>query len=149
MVLKIYIIILRKFQTETTPAILRVCKEQNEASGTISTLTFLDCSSVLWTCILLTYFMNMLLWGRFFCITGKNWHKCMLHRAPYFSHAHNKLADPGRSVLRAAARFVSSSLATRSPTAARQSSTELSGLAGLNTNDVWRSNPVVEKAENT
>lgn len=84
-----------------------------------------------------------------FCIAGKNWHKCVFHRAPRFSHAQNKLADPGRSVWRAAARFVLSSLDTRSPTAARQSSTELSGLAGLNTNDVCRSKPVVEKAENT
>lgn len=73
----------------------------------------------------------------------------MFHRAPHFSHAQNKLADPGRSVLRAAARFVSSSLATRSPMAARQSSAELSGLAGLNTDDVCCSKPVVEKAENT
>ncbi len=57
--------------------------------------------------------------------------------------------DPARSVSTAAARCMSSSLATRSPTAARQSSTEVSGLAGLNTSDMCRSKPVVEKAANT
>lgn len=73
----------------------------------------------------------------------------MCCRAPHFSHAQNKKADPVRSVSTAAARFVSSSRATRSPTAARQSSTELSGLDGLNTSDVCRSKPVVGKAEKT
>lgn len=57
--------------------------------------------------------------------------------------------DPVRSVCTAAARYVSSSLAIRSPSAARQSSIEVSGLAGLNTSDVWRSKPVLEKAANT
>lgn len=57
--------------------------------------------------------------------------------------------DPARSSPTASASRVSSSVATRSPTAAKQSSTELSGLAGLNTGDEWRSKPVVEKAANT
>lgn len=57
--------------------------------------------------------------------------------------------DPARIVCTAAARCVSSSLANRSPSAARQSSIEVSGLAGLNTSDVWRSKPVLEKAEKT
>lgn len=57
--------------------------------------------------------------------------------------------DPARSVSTAAARRVTSSLATWSPTAARQSSTEVSGWAGLNTSDVCWLKPVVEKAANT
>lgn len=57
--------------------------------------------------------------------------------------------NPARSSPTASASRASSSLATRSPTAARQSSTELSGLAGLNTSDVCRSKPVVGKAANT
>lgn len=57
--------------------------------------------------------------------------------------------DPARSSPTASASRVSSSLATRSPAAARQSSTELSGSAGLNTGDERRSKPVVEKAANT
>lgn len=57
--------------------------------------------------------------------------------------------DPARSSPTASASRVSSSLATRSPTAARQSSTELSGLAGLNTSDESRSKPVAEKAVST
>lgn len=58
-------------------------------------------------------------------------------------------ADPSKSLCTASARCVSSSRTTWSPTAARQSSTEVSGLAGLNTSDVCRSKPVVEKAADT
>ena len=54
--------------------------------------------------------------------------------------------DLSRSVCTAAARCVSRSTATRSPTAARQSSTEVSGTVGLNTSDVCRSKPDVEQA---
>lgn len=53
---------------------------------------------------------------------------------------------PVRSVCTAADRCVSSSRATLSPIAARQSSMEFSGLAGVNTSDLWQSNPVLEKA---
>ncbi len=51
--------------------------------------------------------------------------------------------DPARSVCTASVKCVSSSLVNRSPAAARQSSTEVSGLAGLNTSDVCRLKPVV------
>ena len=54
---------------------------------------------------------------------------------------------PVRSVCTASGRYVSRSWATLSPITARQSSIELSGLAGLNTGDVCRSKPVIEKAE--
>lgn len=56
--------------------------------------------------------------------------------------------NPVRSVCTAAASDVSSSLATRSPISARQSSIEVSGLVGVNTSDERRSKPVVEKAAN-
>ena len=42
-----------------------------------------------------------------------------------------------------------SSWNTFSPRWAKQSSIEVSGLAGLNTGDVWQSKPVLLKAEDT
>ena len=51
------------------------------------------------------------------------------------------------SVCKAPSRGARSSCAAFSPRWARQSSTELSGFAGLNTGEVWRSKPVLAKAE--
>lgn len=52
-----------------------------------------------------------------------------------------------RSICNAFCRGSFISCDTFSPRWAKQSSTELSGLAGLNTGEVWRSKPVLVKAE--
>lgn len=66
---------------------------------------------------------------------------------PKISKGNAADTDPVRSVCTAVVRCVPRSRATRSPKAARQSS--MSGLAGLNTGDVWQSKPVWERAANT
>lgn len=61
-------------------------------------------------------------------------------------HSSTRGAHLLSSVCTAVASREPSSLATRSPRAARQSSTEPSGLMGLNTSEEWRSKPVLKKA---